>query len=60
MGVGDGHGTAEHVELPHHRALQARFPQDRYPAFEPALREASNGRLEPTVVEEGESIVPVS
>ena len=39
--------------------VQARFPQDRYPAFEAALYEASNGRLEPIVVEEGEAIVPI-
>ena len=39
--------------------LQARFPQDRYPAFEAALLEASNGSLEPTIVEEGEAIVPL-
>ena len=37
--------------------VQARFPQDRYPAFEAALYEASNGRLEPIVVEEGEAII---
>jgi len=38
--------------------VQVRFPQDRYPAFEAALREASNGQLEPTIVAEGEAIVP--
>lgn len=39
--------------------VQARFPQDRYPAFEAALQEASNGTLEPTIVEGGEAIVPL-
>ena len=39
--------------------VQARFPQDRYPAFEAALQEASNGTLEPTIVEKGEAIVPL-
>jgi uncharacterized YigZ family protein len=38
--------------------VQARFPKERYPAFEAALQEASNGRLQPTIVEEGEAIVP--
>jgi uncharacterized YigZ family protein len=38
--------------------LQARFPQERYPAFEAALLEASNGRLQPTAIEEGEAIAP--
>ena len=39
--------------------IQARFPQDRYPAFETALQEASNGRLEALIVEQGEAIVPI-
>jgi uncharacterized YigZ family protein len=39
--------------------VQARFPQGRYSVFEAALYEASNGRLEPTIVEEGEAIVPI-
>ena len=39
--------------------LQACFPQERYPSFRNALYEASNGRLEATVVEEGEAIVPI-
>jgi putative IMPACT (imprinted ancient) family translation regulator len=39
--------------------VQARFPQDRYAAFETALQEASNGRLEALIVEQGEAIVPV-
>jgi uncharacterized YigZ family protein len=39
--------------------LQARFPQDRYPAFESALKEGSNGRLEALVVEQGKAIVPI-
>jgi uncharacterized YigZ family protein len=38
--------------------VQARFPQERYPTFEAALQEASNGRLQPTIIEEGEAIVP--
>jgi putative IMPACT (imprinted ancient) family translation regulator len=40
-------------------AIQARFPQDRYRAFETALQEASNGRLEALIVDRGEAIVPV-
>ena len=40
--------------------LQARFPQDRYPAFETALQEASNGRLEALIVAQGEAIVPIN
>jgi uncharacterized YigZ family protein len=39
--------------------LEARFPQVRFPAFEAALQEASNGRLEAMVVEAGEAIVPL-
>jgi uncharacterized YigZ family protein len=39
--------------------LQVRFPQDRYPAFQAALQEASSGSLEPTIAEEGEAIVPL-
>jgi len=39
--------------------IQARFPQDRYPTFETALQEASNGRLEALIVQRGEAIVPV-
>jgi uncharacterized YigZ family protein len=39
--------------------VRACLPQERYTAFETALREASNGRLEPTIVEEGEAIVPI-
>ena len=39
--------------------IQARFPQERYPAFEASLQEASNGRLEPTIVGEGEAVVPI-
>ncbi len=39
--------------------LQARFPQDHYPAFESALQEASNGSLEALIVEQGEAIVPI-
>jgi uncharacterized YigZ family protein len=37
--------------------VQARFPQERYLTFEAALQEASNGRLQPTIIEEGEAIV---
>ena len=40
--------------------LQARLPEDRYPAFESALQEASNGRLEALVVDQGEAIVPIT
>jgi uncharacterized YigZ family protein len=39
--------------------IQARFPQDHYPAFESALKEASNGRLQALIVKEAEAIVPI-
>jgi putative IMPACT (imprinted ancient) family translation regulator len=39
--------------------IQARFPRDRYPAFEGALQEASNGQLEALIVAQGEAIVPL-
>jgi uncharacterized YigZ family protein len=39
--------------------IQARFPRDRYPAFEIALQEASNGQLEALVVDRGEAILPI-
>ena len=52
---GEVQDTDFHAEV----TLQARFPQDRYPAFEAALQEASNGRLEALVVQQGEAIVPI-
>jgi putative IMPACT (imprinted ancient) family translation regulator len=40
-------------------SLLARFPQERYPAFRAALREASGGRLEPAIVTKGKVVVPL-
>lgn len=39
--------------------IEARLPQERYPAFEAALQEASSGRLEALIVDQGEAIVPI-
>jgi putative IMPACT (imprinted ancient) family translation regulator len=39
--------------------VQARFPQEHYSAFRAALREASSARLAPTIVSEGEVLVPI-
>jgi uncharacterized YigZ family protein len=52
-------GEVQDQEFGAQVTLQARFPQDRYPAFEIALQEASNGRLEALVVDQGEAIVPL-
>ena len=38
--------------------LTARFPVERFPAFQEALRELSHGRLEAEVIESGVTIMP--
>jgi uncharacterized YigZ family protein len=39
--------------------LTARFALEDFPAFQSALREASNARLEAEIVETGETILPI-
>jgi uncharacterized YigZ family protein len=39
--------------------VSMRFPADRYPSFEAALRQASNDTLQPLVVSEEEELIPL-
>jgi putative IMPACT (imprinted ancient) family translation regulator len=39
--------------------LTARFAVEDFPAFQQALRQASNARLEAEIVETGETILPI-
>lgn len=39
--------------------VSVRFPVERYPAFEAALRQASNNTLQPLVVSEEEELTPI-
>jgi hypothetical protein len=40
--------------------MSIRFPAERYPAFETALRQASNDTLRAVVVSEEEELVAIS
>ena len=39
--------------------VTARFPTERFPAFQRALQEMSSGQLDAVVVESGDSLVPI-